>query len=413
MMHTVQLRTFLPKEIWEAIRTDKRYEFRYQKGKGYFTTKYVDLGLNEVKMTKYSNGEVTHYYMDFLVNLNLFFYSDTLIGEDINRYRNTPLQGNMIGAMHIYSLYAEIIKRFPLLNKCEYSLEDIDGMHNKPRWELVEKWQTDNHYAFYLSEIDYTYDIPLPFADTYLKVLNCGHQPANSKRIRHEHEYGEDNLYEKNGSIKINTYDKKRELMERYGDKKNAQRHQVLRVEVALKRRNLSNLVRRDKYSNLEERTLFDFVDIDTGYEMVSKYMHQRCYRGDFYDYQTAMNMIDSNNSIKPNMKTKLKAVLNGVQYYHGVDKFIEKYVEGGGKEETVKSHISRLEDLGINPVTISRRDKGGFPLPGGGRVLPSIFTMIDKMHTIEKDNKNHPEKVKELMGIKNCGWIETDLIDN
>lgn len=55
MIHTVQLRTFLPKEIFETIRTDKRYEFRYQKGKGYFTTKYVDHGLNEVKMTWYLN----------------------------------------------------------------------------------------------------------------------------------------------------------------------------------------------------------------------------------------------------------------------------------------------------------------------------------------------------------------------
>lgn len=182
----------------------------------------------------------------------------------------------------------------------------------------------------------------------------------------------------------------------------------MLIVEVGVKRRKLSNLVRLDKYSNLEERTLFDFVDIDTGYEMVSKYMHQRCYMGDFYDYQTAMNMIDSNSSIKPNMKTKLKAVLNGVQYYHGVDKFIRKYVEGGGKEETVKAHIKRLENLGINPGTLSRRDKGGFLLPDGGRVLPSIFTMIDRMRDIEKNNKDHPEKVFELMGFSGFETISS-----
>lgn len=411
MIHTVQLRRFLPKEVYEAVRIDKKYEFRYQKGKGYFTTKYIDLGLNEVKMTKYSNGVVTYYYMDFIVNLNLFFYADDLSGEDINRYRNTPLQGNMIGAMHIYGLYAEIIKIFPLLNKCEYSLEDIDVKNNGSNWGLVEKWQSDNHYAFSLSEIDYTYDMPLPFVDTYLKVLNYSHQPTSTNRIRHNHEYGEDNLYEINGSIKINTYDKERELMERFGDSANAQRHQVLRVEVGLKRRKLSYLVRQDKYPNIEERTLFDFVDIDTGYEMVSKYMHQRCYRGDIYDYQTAVNMVDNNKSIKTNMKTKLKAVLYGVQYHRGVDKFIKNYVEVGGNEETVKSHIKRLEDLGINPVTISRRDKSGFPLPDGGRVLPSIFTMIDKMHAIEKDNKEHPENVFELMGAGGYEIIESDDI--
>ena len=110
-------------------------------------------------------------------------------------------------------------------------------------------------------------------------------------------------------------------------------------------------------------------------------------------------------------MKTKLKAVLYGVQYHRGVDKFIKNYVDGGGSEETVKSHIKRLEDLGINPVTISRRDKSGFPLPDGGRVLPSIFTLIDKMHAIEKDNKENPEKVFELMGAGGYEIIESDDI--
>ena len=366
MIHTIQLRRFLPKEVFDTIRTDKRYGFCYQKGKGYFTTQYSDRGLNEVKMTKYSNGVMTSYYMDFIINLNLFFYADDLAGEDINLYRNTPLQGNMIGAQHIYGLYTELLKIFPLLNMCDLSLDEISVIQDDYKWELVEKWEKDNHNAFSLAEIDYTYDIPIPFVDLYLKLLNYGHQPNRIKRVGHEHETGADNLYEVNGSVKINTYNKERELMERFADATNAQRHQVLRVEIGLKRRKLSSLVGQKKYSNLEERTLFDFADIDTGYELVSKYMHQRCFRGDFYDYQTAIDMIEGNTDLKPNMKKKLKSVLYGVQYHHGIDNYIEKYVEDGGKEATIKSHFKRLEELGINPVTISRRDTGGIPLPAG-----------------------------------------------
>ncbi len=67
------------------------------------------------------------------------------------------------------------------------------------------------------------------------------------------------------------------------------------------------------------------------------------------------------------------------------------------------------MEDLGINPVTISRRDIGGIPLPNGGRVLPSIFTMIDRMRDIEKDNKEHPEKVFELMGFSGFETISAE----
>ncbi len=36
---------------------------------------------------------------------------------------------------------------------------------------------------------------------------------------------------------------------------------------------------------------------------MVPKYMHQRCYRGDFYDYQTAIDMIDRMRDIEKDNK--------------------------------------------------------------------------------------------------------------
>ncbi len=394
MLHTVQLRRFLTKEIFESILRDKQYEFRYQKGKGYFTDQYVDIGINIIKIKKYSRPEVTYYYIDFIINLNLFINANDISEGEIRQYRNTALHGNVINSVLIYSMYAELLKIFPLLNMSDSTRDCIITIENEP----VLKWEVDNHYAFYLYEIDYLYDIPSPFVKTYIKLLNYGHQPSRIKRIKHEHEEGEDNLYELNGSIKINTYDKEREILERFGDEEDAKKHQVLRVEVGLKKRKLSTLVSQDKYSKLEERTLFDFADIDIGYEMVTKYMRQRCYRGDYYDYNTAMLIIDSNDKLKPSMKMKLKAVLEGVKNYHGVDKYIEHAVADGKKEATIKGYIKRLEELGINPITISKRDKDAYPLPNGGRFLPSILTMIDIIYGIEKDNRDHSEKVIELM---------------
>ncbi len=93
-------------------------------------------------------------------------------------------------------------------------------------------------------------------------------------------------------------------------------------------------MVYQDQFPELGERTLFDFVDIDLAHEMVTKYMVQRCYRGDYYDYKTALEMIDSNNQIKTNMKVKLKQVIEGVQYYHGVDKYIEHACSVGKRKE-------------------------------------------------------------------------------
>ena len=399
VIHTVQLRRFLPKELFDAIRSDLRYGFHFQKGKGLLTTQYSDIGINEVKMTRYSQRGKTFYYIDFVINLNLFMSADDDISnENISFYRNTPLQGNSINPVLIYTMYAKLFEIFPLLNMCDITWGNYDGLENMHSWEASIEWEKANHNAFSLCEMDYTYDIPLPYVKTYLKLLNYGHQPGRIKRIRHEHEEGEDNLYEYNGSIKINTYDKERELMERFGDEELAQKNQVLRVEVGLKRRKLSNMVNNAQYSEIKERTLFDFADIDTAYQTVTKYMRQRCYRGNYYDYNTAMNIIDSNEKIKPNMKSKLKDVIEGVKNYHGVDKYIEKAIADGKKEATIKDHIKRLEELEINPVTISKRDKEAFPLPDGGRWLPSIFTIIDKMYAIEKDNMEHPEKAIELM---------------
>ena len=412
MLHTVMLRRFLPKTVWYSIREEISHGFSFQKGKGFHTSRYFNIGINEVNMVKYKNQGITHYYIDLVINLKMFLY----LGEAENReyLRNTPLQGNMISTEHIYAIYNELFKYFPQLNLHESSLDSIEQINDVHLMEkTLVKWKEVNHYAFALQEMDYTYDIPTSYVDTYLGLLNMGHQPKRIKRILHKHDRGKDNLYEMNGSIKINTYDKERELIERFGNEELANSFRVLRVEIGLKRPKLSYTVYAKNQPNISERTLFDFADIDLGYKMINKYMSQRCYHGHYYDYKTAMNMIENDDRIKPAMKLRLKKVIEGVAYYKGVDKFIEHALNEGKKEETIKKHLKRLEELEINPVTISRRNKDAFPLPNGGRWLPSIFTWIDKMYAIEKDNKEHPENVMELMGITDTKWEETDYYDN
>ena len=124
MLHTVMLRRFLPKTVWYSIREEISHGFSFQKGKGFHTSRYFNIGINEVNMVKYKNQGITHYYIDLVINLKMFLY----LGEAENReyLRNTPLQGNMISTEHIYAIYNELFKYFPQLNLHESSLDSIE-----------------------------------------------------------------------------------------------------------------------------------------------------------------------------------------------------------------------------------------------------------------------------------------------
>lgn len=69
------------------------------------------------------------------------------------------------------------------------------------------------------------------------------------------------------------------------------------------------------------------------------------------------MNIIDNSGYTK-NKKEHLKKVIEAVAKKHGIAKVLEQ-VENGritdlGKLKTVKGYLNEIQDLGINPVTIS-----------------------------------------------------------
>lgn len=382
MIHTVLLRKFLTKEVWDTIRCDETYEFRYQKKMGFVSRKYVDIGINRVVLHEFS-GERLLYWIDLDINLHLLLDSDVLSDEERVYYRNMPLQVDLLKKEIIDSIYDRLFELFPQLD--DYSMHPQSVEEKKSTAQRIVERHKANLSAFQLAEIDYVYDVPTPYVKTYLKLLNYGHQPGRIKRIRHEHEDGVDNLYEKNYSIKINFYDKEREQRERFGDEHVDQNCKVLRIEVALKRRKLYNAVRSEKHPDISQRTLYDFADIDYGYEIINYYLHQRCYRGDYYDLNTALKCIDYNNLLKPGMKEKLKKDVRSIKEYQGVDSYIS-HAESKGKKETIRKHLRILEDCNINPVTISRREKNAVQLHDGGYWLPSLFTIIDLRFKIEKN---------------------------
>lgn len=402
MIHTIQLRAFMSHETYTNIITNKAYPLI--KGKNcYFTNTYSYMGINKVEFKKFKNDRAnfTCYYANININLNLIInYEYGFTEKEEFFYRNTPIQANILHDQVIFAIYQKIFDIFPMFNRYKLSLANIVKHSGKEKATHLHNWQKENYSAFSLSQIDYTYDINLPYVDTYLKLINMGHNPYSEKRKSYEHEVGEDNIYIRNYSIKINCYNKQRELFERFKDSDKASAHNVFRVEVGFFKAKLNAKKYDKKAMDIDDRVLFDFVNIDFSHDEVIKYIKKLTFSGHYFDYKTACRIIDDTTLYSNNIKTKLKNLLRNIKEYKGYDHYLNYAKKQGFKEATIKSYIKKLEALDINPVTLSKRERNAYHLDGGIYFLPSILTMIDKMYEIEKDNSIHPENVIDSMNL-------------
>lgn len=402
MIHTIELRAFMSQETYAQILQTKEHSFI--KDHGYYSSrKYSYMGINKFELKKIKKPTFTCYYANIIINLHLIInYEPGMTQEDETHYRNTPIPTNMINDMTIFSIYQKIFDIFPMLNRCGFDLSYIDGLTGIEKAERLIEWNTANYYAFALAEIDYTYDIPIPFVETYNKLINLGRNPYGNKRIAHTHENGEDNIYVKNYSVKLNFYDKERELNELFNDSDMASRFGVYRIEVGFFKSKLNAIKYNGKAVDINDRVLFDFANIELSHDEVIKYVKKFTFSGNYYDYETACKIIDSTDSYTPLIKAKLKELLRLIKKHNGYESYISYAVSQGKKERTIKDHIKKIEALGINPVTLSQREQNAYPIDGGGYWLPSLLTIIDRIYEIEKDNASNPENVIELMDYEN-----------
>lgn len=132
------------------------------------------------------------------------------------------------------------------------------------------------------------------------------------------------------------------------------------------------------------ERTLFDFADVDIANEYVTKYINKVTGDGDYVEYDTAVRIIE-NSSYGKNTKTKLKELILAISKHGGIDAYLES-IKGNARptEATVKKHLKMIHDLGINPVTISKKGFENVPVIGGERSLPSLSKIVQAYSTCE-----------------------------
>ena len=223
---------------------------------------------------------------------------------------------------------------------------------------------------FKVRRIDYPLDILTDYKDIYMKLLAQGMLPSNMKK-KHKVYYGFDvngdsiiqSKQAKTKSVSINFYDKEKEMMDK-GEpifpEDYQQIHDTLRLEIQVQRRRINYLINKTE-STVEERLLKDVMDVDVEEKELNYYFSKVIGGGLYFTYPNAIQLIQ-NSKFKADKRLRLCKVIDYVVKYHGVSNFLDRVKDGTitdcGKLSTVRDYLRDLQNMGINPVTISRRDE-------------------------------------------------------
>ena len=383
MIHTFEIQKQIDPKMVKSIR--KRYSLHASATTKTGTTFYKtndlkDKGIKELVIMKMpSRADIGYdFFVKIQINPNVILppVNVQLQKEDISNY---PTGINIFSDLFVFSLYDYIYDFLPELNahRGKLKLADICSISDVDEKErLYNEWHKDNYNSFKLNRIDYTYDVYL-CPQEYLMLLNRGYKlkSKKTKNLKYNHKYGEQNIDVKNNFVELKFYDKERQLIEVKMSPEIAQNHPVLRIELSLLKHKMYDI--RTNMNKRVERTLFDFADVDIANEYVTKYINKITGDGDYVEYDTAVRIIE-NSLYGKNTKTKLKELILAISKHRGIDAYLES-IKGNAKptEATVKKHLKMIHDLGINPVTISKKGFENVPVIGGERSLPSLSKIV------------------------------------
>lgn len=440
MVHTFELSKMISRDTFNKI-LDSLELRRY--GYYWFTTNYADKGFSAIRLSKFKRKEVktekqedndlTHYYMISLsINTAKMFdgYKDPHIPQSILSF--TP--------DYVRAIYRKIFELIPCLeshpercfDECWGDVEDCN-IEKDEAWlnrkkKLNEQWLEDN--SFKAARIDFTYDL-YTMNQQYLSLIDKGYTLRQKSYERNyydddELDISEDEItlsdeepdmpdiedflkeipvdesdvsdskanintynsdlsyiYYKGKSLNINIYHKQTELEKRHLEFDPDTDYDFLRIEVQVKKRKLNTLVKK---FGLKGRELQYLVTPEIERYVLDYYVNRLTGKGLYVTYDRAMNIIDNSGYTK-NKKEHLKKVIEAVAKKHGIAKVLEQ-VENGkitdlGKLKTVKGYLKEIQELGINPVTISARmnvPKQTLKNQSGGKDLSEkiLFSLVD-----------------------------------
>lgn len=216
------------------------------------------------------------------------------------------------------------------------------------------------------NRIDYCINIKTPYVKEYIALMQKGDVPHsqrlsyNPSNRNYAHQEGSiylvskarDKRKSKTGSVTINFYDKENQIRKEQADNSVIeQAKNILRLEVQCNRPKLDYLKR--KY-NLDDKKITSLLSEQISFDILESAVLSICKVGDYYRRTQALKKIDE---LKCHQKTKdnMKLIIDTVsKQYNSIDKARKQLVKSNQlTKEQFNGYIQKLNNIGINPVTI------------------------------------------------------------
>lgn len=415
MVHTFELSKMISKDMFEKIRQQLSWDF-YKKG-FFLTMKYADYGFSAVRLYRFKdkkykelqqikniqNEEYMYMYMiTITINIGLMFGKNGYYASDILSF--TP--------DFVKAIYSKIYGFLPCMEQGE-----------EYRISNYRLWQDIN--AFKLRRIDFSFDLK-NYSDQYMTLINRGYSVRGKtyKRtyfdndtvlleeqaddepdvsdiekclsdIDNQYKSDVDYVYYKGKSLNINVYNKAEQLRREQQPVENIDDYDYLRVEVQVKKNKLNAIVSK---FGLKGRELQYLATPQVEEYVLSSYVKALTGTGLYVTQQQAFQIIDGSN-YTTSKKQRLKATVKAITDKHGIAKVLEQIKSGKitdlGKLSTVRTYLKEIQEMGINPVTISARmnvPKAQATSVDGSNntiMLTAIPNLLDILKAYEKQIEN------------------------
>lgn len=224
-----------------------------------------------------------------------------------------------------------------------------------------------------VNRIDYCINIKTPYVKEYISLMQKGDIPAwqrlpfNPISKRYTNQIGSIYLpaksrnikQNKTGSITINFYNK--HLQQSAEALKNneiseailKQSEDVLRLEVQCHRPKIDSLKKR---YNLENKKIIHYLAPQISFDVLESAIKSVCHLGDYQRKSVALGIIETAKGLHQSTRDDLKSILIEVNRQHqSISKARDSLVAAGYfKRDKFNNLIKKLDELNINPVTIS-----------------------------------------------------------
>lgn len=216
--------------------------------------------------------------------------------------------------------------------------------------------------------VDYTKNIVVPNVELYIKLFQKANL-SNYKFKKNEQNnilrYRPGSLHCRRGNHMINFYNKYDEILNNnpyYGEEELEQAKNILRIEVQCKRQKLDSI---KKNYNLPDKNIIYFLQNESiSNEILKYYVKKILGTAPYYKKSTAERLVKKSNYRKQTKELMLQLIDDVSKQYSAIDKVKSNY-------QDITQLLKKFEDIGVNPVTINKNEKGV------SVCLPAIYSLL------------------------------------